>query len=243
MDEDFKRRLSGGNTAPQDAFETGEDAPLLAKLKALKAQGKSQTLAMLSSNEIRVGALIWKPTGLLRDTERELTRADWEETGRLLKMLDSSLQWLIGDLIVCGEDLHWGEQKQIAEAFGFDEGTVYNYSYVCRKVEISRRRETLSFGHHQAVAALKSEEDQTCFLQSAVDGKWSVARLRKEISAYLQTGVTPEALPKYLQPMKLLRQAYSPEQRKKMTKGEQRRVISELEGMIAIWKDELGETL
>jgi hypothetical protein len=241
LEESMRNRMNSSN---QDAFETGEDPKLLAKLQALKAS-KSQTLALLSSNEIRVGALIWKPTGLLRDTERELTRADWEETGRLLKLLDSSMQWLIGDLIVCGEDMHYGDQITISEAFGLEYGTVRTYATVCRKVELSIRIDTLSFAHHQLVAPL-SQEDQIRFLQSAAEGEngkpWSVARLRGEIEAY-QGKQGEKDLPKYLLPLRALRKAYNPKIWKAMSNGEKRRVFSELKGMLLNMADELGETL
>lgn len=182
MQRDMQKRMNG--TTKGDVLETGEDANLLAKLQALRQQSKPQQQLALLQNEIRVGAFVWKPTGLLIDGEA--TETDWREVGRLLKMLDSSMQWLIGDLIVCGEDLRYGDQKQIAEAFGFEYATIRDFAYVSRNVEMSVRTDKLDFGHHKLVAAMPLEE-QADWLQAAAEGdngkRWSIARLRQEIDA------------------------------------------------------------
>lgn len=220
---------------PQDAFDTGEDDELVAQLRSLKgAQGKQQTLALLSTNEIRVGAFVWKPTGLAIDGE--ITRADWEQVGKLLKQLDSSLQWLIGDLIVCGESRAWGDQKAIAEAFGFEYSTIRVYATVCRKIDLLIRINTLDFAHHQLVASM-SPEEQSHWLQRAAEGddgkRWSVARLRDEIENAEKVKAGKEPLPKYLKALYQMRKAYNSKNWKAMTKGERHRVYTELKGYLA----------
>jgi hypothetical protein len=155
------------------------------QLQQLAAMGgkKSDVLSVISSKEIRVGAFVWTTVGLRVDGE--INRADWEETGKLLRRLDISLQWLIGDLIVAGEELKYGDLVAIATMFDFEPGTIYNYAYVARKVEISLRSEVLSFGHHQVVAPL-SPEEQRKWLKRAAEGDgnkpWPIAKLQYEIN-------------------------------------------------------------
>lgn len=225
--------ISNMEEEPADGHQYNGDS-----VYQLPIMSKSQTLALLSSNEIRVGALIWKPTGL--QVDGIVTREDWEQTGKLLKQLDSSMQWLIGDLIVCGEDLKWGDQKTIAESFGFEYGTIRNYAYVCRKVEMSIRSDKLDFAHHQLVAALPVGK-QIFWLNAAEKGddgkRWSVSRLRDAINGTTQ--LEAETTPKYLHGVSQIRQAYSPAKRRKMKPAESRRVISELKGLIEVWEDEL----
>lgn len=176
---------------PKPSFTSGLDSPAASQgdydaeaVYGLPIFGES-ALAAIRSGEIRVGALLWKPTGL--QVDGQITEADWRETGRLLKMLDSSLQWLIGDFIVCGEALQWGQQKEIAEAFGFEYSTVRDYVYVCSNVDLLVRTDKLDFAHHKLVAAFTPAE-QADWLQKASTGdkgkRWSVSRLRAEIEAY-----------------------------------------------------------
>jgi hypothetical protein len=202
---------------------------------------EAMNLALLASDEFRVGAFVWKPTGLIIDGE--IRREDWEETGKLLKMLDSSMQWLIGDLIVHGESLRWGDQKTIAEAFGFEYGTVRVYASVCRNVEMLIRINSLDFAHHQLVASMPRSE-QKRWLQAAAEGddgkRWSVARLRDEIkAAQLGAGEEKQPLPKWLQPISQLRKAYNPKVWASMTKREKQRVHEELKGYLAYMEDNM----
>lgn len=152
-------------------------------LPSLAPQNKADALAVISSNEIRIGAFLWTPVGL--QVDGEITRQDWEETGRLLQRIDVSLQWLIGDFIVAGEELNYGQQEELAQQFGFQYGTVRTYATVARNVDLSIRVDKLSFKHHQLVAALPQER-QVHWLNLAAEGEdgkiWSTGRLQQEIS-------------------------------------------------------------
>jgi hypothetical protein len=148
-------------------------------------ESKSEALAIMANEGIRVGALIWKPTGLIVDGD--VTREDWEQTGKLLKQLTTSMQWLIGDWVLAAEELSYGDREAFAANIGFSVKTIYEYSYVARNVEFSIRMENLDFGHHQLVAGMDSQEEQLRWLQAAAEGdngkRWSIARLRQEIEA------------------------------------------------------------
>ena len=119
-------------------------------------------------------------------------RADWERLGRLLFRFDRSMQWLIGDWLLQGEDKKWGEHEEIAAELGLQVKTLYDYRYVARHVDFSVRTENLSFGHHKLVAQL-APALQRHWLQMAAAGdrdpasgaarQWSISRLRKEMAA------------------------------------------------------------
>lgn len=59
-------------------------------------------------------------------------------------------------------------------------GYLRNIEWVCRSIEPSRRREKLSFSHHQEVAHL-APEDQDIWLDTAERCRPSVKQLRKDI--------------------------------------------------------------
>jgi hypothetical protein len=123
------------------------------------------------------------PTGL--HIPENTTLESYEAFGRFILDVGSRIQWLIGDWIAYGDQFQWGETySQIADEFGYEVKTLYDYAYVCSNVQFSVRTEKLSFGHHKLVAAL-DEDVQRQWLQQALvgeDGKrWSVARMRREM--------------------------------------------------------------
>ena len=119
-----------------------------------------------------------------------LDRENWQLLGQLLFRFDKSIQWLIGDWLLYGENNKWGETAIIAEEMGYEVKTLYDYKYVAQNVNFSVRTENLSFGHHKLVAHLDAE-DQHYWLERAaygdVDEKtqiartWSISRLRDEM--------------------------------------------------------------
>ena len=70
-----------------------------------------------------------------------------------------------------------------------------NYKYVASKVEFSRRRENLSYSHHQEVASLSTGE-QIKWLQLAKENQWSklTLRVKIELSRDRQLDIPLEAL-------------------------------------------------
>ena len=127
-------------------------------------------------------------------------RADWERLGQLLFRFDRSMQWLIGDWLLQGEDNKWGKHEEIAAELGLQVRTLYDYRYVARHVDFSVRTEKLSFGHHKLVAQLEPAL-QGRWLSRAAAGDvagdsrpWSISRLRKEMAA-LPAAITAEETP------------------------------------------------
>lgn len=153
------------------------------QLEALQGESQKNISLALAANDIRTGVFKWTSTGLAIDGD--ISRDDWELTGQALKFMQSSMQWLIGDWLLWGEQLQYGTYEEFASEFGFEVQTIYNYRWVAGKVEISLRKEKLSFGHHNLVAGMKAKEDQAYWLNRAVEGdngkQWSVATMRAAI--------------------------------------------------------------
>ncbi len=84
---------------------------------------------------------------------RSMPRNQWEAAGEALGSIGAKLNWYLGDwLKACkGEAWGYGELEGICEKFGVNYQTAMNAKSVCVAFEFSRRRENLTFAHHQEV--------------------------------------------------------------------------------------------
>jgi len=108
----------------------------------------------------------------------------WQGIGTHLAVAASSSAWCLGDWLVYGQAAYAGRYREAVERTGLDYQTLRNYAWVAGRFELSRRRETLSFGHHAEVAALP-EPEQDFWLRKAQEFGWPVLRLRREVRASL----------------------------------------------------------
>lgn len=126
------------------------------------------------------GKVVVLPNGLV--FADDVTFDEWEKLGRVLALIDGACHWWIGDWWNRGER-HYGEMASQAlanDGTGFNYGTLRNDKWVSSRLELSRRRDNLSFAHHQDVAPLPpSEQDQ--WLDVAEARHWSRNELRKAI--------------------------------------------------------------
>jgi hypothetical protein len=90
--------------------------------------------------------------------------------------------WWLGDWIRFA-DQKWGEKYDQAISLGFAYQTALNAVSVAKKFQFSRRREDLSWGHHEAVACLE-EPFADGFLDDAITHKWSQKELRKQVADF-----------------------------------------------------------
>jgi N6-adenosine-specific RNA methylase IME4 len=127
---------------------------------------------------IGLGVGQWTKTALV--LPRSLSFDEWERVGQALRMVEGSVQWWLGDWCNFGERAYGEKYSQAVEATDYEYGTVANASYVASRFESSRRRETLSFGHHQNVAAL-DPGIQDGWLSLAESERWSVQELRARL--------------------------------------------------------------
>jgi hypothetical protein len=112
----------------------------------------------------------WTPPG-------DLDAGGWASAGRRIGAVSRCIQWLLGDWLVYGNSKFGERYSRAAKITGYDTQTLMNMAYVASRFPISRRREILSWSHHESLAALEPEE-QELWLGQATDHRWSVADLR-----------------------------------------------------------------
>lgn len=106
----------------------------------------------------------------------------WVRVGRQLADVYSSSAWCLGDWLVYGQAAYDQHYREAIERTSLDYQTLRNYAWVARQFSLSRRRDSLSFGHQAEVAALP-EAEQDFWLLKAQELGWSVKRLRHEVRA------------------------------------------------------------
>lgn len=123
--------------------------------------------------------------GLEVVSERPLTFEEWSHAFTILDKTKRGHQWQIGDMLNTGEQCFGDDCYQVIDPEEElqreeDSGETYRkYQQVAERVKIGRRRPKLTFGHHQVIAFLESEEEQDYWLDKAETEKLSVHKLRK----------------------------------------------------------------
>jgi hypothetical protein len=113
----------------------------------------------------------------------ELSFEEWISLGEQLTEVGDSMAWWVGDWIEQGTVVYGGKYADALEVMALDLSTLKSYAYVSRRFsETFRRRNNLSWSHHEAVAALVPAE-QDAFLDNAARHRWSVRELREHIRA------------------------------------------------------------
>jgi len=98
--------------------------------------------------------------------------------GQELFFVKKNLPWILGDYCNLVDNyLDENIYLQLLKVGDIDFRTLQNYKYVAGKVPFSRRRESLFWSHHEAVASL-SGVDQEYWLNFAEDNHISVGELR-----------------------------------------------------------------
>jgi hypothetical protein len=108
--------------------------------------------------------------------------ADWVTAGRSLGAMGRCSQWWLGDWIRYGNAKFGERYARAALITGYDAQTLMNMVYVASRFDVSRRRENLSWSHHEALASL-DEQAQEQWLEHASDSRLSVSDLRLELRA------------------------------------------------------------
>jgi hypothetical protein len=155
-----------------------ENKVLQKELEDLRTQLQSRTSALsVQDGTLMVHDFRFTPKGLIAPPN--MNPESWEQVGNLLFKLEGSIQWLIGDWLVYGEDLDYGDIPKIAKAMGKDEKTLRNYMSISRAVKMSERHDQLSYGHHEVIMKLKLPGEQKEALAYAAEHELSVAAFRK----------------------------------------------------------------
>lgn len=118
---------------------------------------------------------------------REMGLAEWTAAGRRLGAMGRCGQWGLGDWIRYGNAKFGERYARAASITGYDVQTLMNMVYVASRFDISRRRENLSWSHHETLAALEPGE-QDHWLDQAVTKRLSVSDLRLELRSAKRSG-------------------------------------------------------
>jgi hypothetical protein len=115
----------------------------------------------------------------------KLSLRSWEAVGLQLVSFVESSTWWIADWLAYGESSFQDRYFEAIKTTNLSYQTLRNYAWVARRLEIARRRDALSFGHHAEVAALEQPE-QDYWLRKAEQLGWSRNQLRNEVKTSLR---------------------------------------------------------
>lgn len=134
--------------------------------------------------DVHVTETSWRPQG-------PMSFEQWQDAGQQLQRIARSVNWLLGDWIAYGEHSFGETYTQAIEQTGLETQTLMNIASVSRRVEASRRRETLSWSHHEAVAALEPPEQERWLAEAETEG-YTVKRLRARVAGVERDAPDPE---------------------------------------------------
>lgn len=145
------------------------DSPLITDANALIPQANGHFVYK---------RFLMTPTGI--EIPEDTTPEEWQDIGAVIKSLDSSISWIVGDWAVHANK-QWGlTALQIAEMFSYEQSTIETYISVCTAIHGMIRNHTVSFGHHRLVAGLEVNQQQE-YLQMAAKNNWTISQMRTAI--------------------------------------------------------------
>ena len=119
------------------------------------------------------------PTGLI--VTAPVPYEVWEAYGGALRRVESSLQWVIGDWLVYGEDAYGEKYAQATSMWpGRTIERLKRYAWASECIPQCLRKQNLSWSHHLEVGNLKTA-DQKMWLDKAEIKGWTTRELRKKI--------------------------------------------------------------
>ncbi|WP_216213669.1 LmbU family transcriptional regulator [Amycolatopsis aidingensis] len=113
----------------------------------------------------------------------DITLHAWCRLGIHVSMLGTASAWWIGDWLVYGQDRYKDRYRRSMSEYCLDYQTLRNYAWVARRVELPRRRRSLSFQHHAEIARLPGEQ-QSRWLAMAEEHAWSRNTLRRHLRGF-----------------------------------------------------------
>lgn len=140
---------------------------------------------------------------LLRDS---LPYESWREVGVHIGTVANGGCWWVGDWLLYGQREYPGRYRHAIEATGLDYQTLRNYAWVAGAIGPSRRRDTVSFGHHAEVASLSVEEQDAwldvveaqALSRNELRRRIQVARVRDRRLVTLALAIAPDRHERWL---------------------------------------------
>jgi hypothetical protein len=133
------------------------------------------------------GSFRMTATGLVQIRDH-VTFEELQQLGEVLGRIEVGLQWARGDWWALTEHVYGARVWALNATGGERMQTWANWGAVSRRIERSRRREDLSWSHHEVVAALPDPAEQDMLLDAAIIGGWSVRELRRQVKSRHEVG-------------------------------------------------------
>jgi hypothetical protein len=130
-------------------------------------------LATIERTDVELTETAWAPS-------RELSFEEWQDAGLKLGQIARSTQWWLGDWLNYGINNYGEKYYDAVEQTGYDVQTLMNMASIAKKFEPSRRREILSWSHHETVAKLDPPAADA-ILEEAEQKEWTRERLRQVV--------------------------------------------------------------
>src|SRR5260370_26687242 len=98
------------------------------------------------------------------------TQEQWSECLDHLTHMSRHVHWWIGDLLLYGER-RWGEMyDEMIARTGYEVRTLRTLKWVAGQIEPARRRDDLTFAHHQEAAGMPPEQQDAILARAARGG-------------------------------------------------------------------------
>jgi hypothetical protein len=120
-----------------------------------------------------------------------LPHDEWQKIGKQITQLASASMWMIGDWLAYGQVAYKGlpgfermendRYSKVAADTGLAEGSLRNAKYICAAVNLSRRRDKLTFGHAQEIVGRVAPAQFDFWVDRAVSEGLSTKKLREEL--------------------------------------------------------------
>jgi hypothetical protein len=150
-------------------------------MAARKHKPASESILRITDGEARqleLGFFSLRPTGLI--VRGKPSFEEWSQCGVLLHRMEGAVQWWIGDWLNYGERTYGRKYSEALSTLSLEEGTLRNYAFVAGNIQLSRRRDNVSFSVHSEAAALPTAKEQDLWLARADEGQWTRADARKQ---------------------------------------------------------------
>ena len=124
---------------------------------------------------------IFTPVGLI--LPETITFDEWLALAPILRLFTRASLWWWGDYLNIGER-KWGEMyTQALEESDYSYETLRHAKWICKEIDLCRRRHKLPFSFHQEVAELDKSLQDT-MLYDCEDEGWNRQELRSNIKQY-----------------------------------------------------------
>jgi hypothetical protein len=186
------RPLSNPNVAPRSDDDGGFSAVRRRRGVAEHGVVANTQPAEVSGTGRFVGQPRARTTSVAWLAHTELTSVEWESYGPRIGLMSKGTNWWLGDWVRFGQRRYDRRYRDAAALTGYDEQTLMNLAYVAGRIEISRRREDVSWSHHAELAKLENH-DQDEWLDRVLEERLSVRKLRAELRQSRQATVARTA--------------------------------------------------